>query len=190
MRLPTLKDKDKISNNFLDKLGLQKLVKFLARMGLHANHITIISQLSNLISIVFLFENHELFVVFFLSHFLFDALDGYFARSVGQTSKLGDILDHGGDTLFTMLGLIKTFIYYPDPLSLVALVTYPFSFLEFIRLRFLQKQLPVAIFPYFYIFGFYRIGLLVHLTVLILQMLLIEFKMLPKNKLKKKTYSK
>ncbi|MBI2581625.1 CDP-alcohol phosphatidyltransferase family protein [Candidatus Woesearchaeota archaeon] len=85
---------------------LEKLAKAVSSFGINANHITILSLLSGIAAIYFLFNNYYLFVVFALLHLLFDGVDGVVARVTKPTTQ-GKYFDLLSDSGVTFLALLK-----------------------------------------------------------------------------------
>jgi len=107
---------------------LEKLAKAVSRFGINANHITILSLLSGIAAIYFLFNNYYLFVVFALLHLLFDGVDGVVARVTKPTTQ-GKYFDLLSDSGVTFLALLKVawhlqgfYAYIAAGLFLLALI--------------------------------------------------------------------
>lgn len=87
--------------------NLEKAGKLLVKTGLSANHITILSFLSGLAAVYFLFSNYYLFALFALLHLCFDGIDGVIARLTKATMQ-GKYADLLSDSAFTFLAVLKT----------------------------------------------------------------------------------
>ncbi len=96
------------------------LANFLMKLGFTANLATLLSLLTGLTAVYFLFENHLFFVVFAALHLLLDAIDGVIARNT-HTSKFGKYLDHFSDRVVLILAIGKTFYYLNDYFVLIIL---------------------------------------------------------------------
>ncbi len=114
---------------------LEKIASFFVRCGIKANAVTFFSFAAGIAAVFFLFQNYFLFLLTALLHLLFDALDGVIARRESSSQAhpsqakylpdrksssrktFGTIIDHGGDSLLTVLALAKIgwFLgdYYP-----------------------------------------------------------------------------
>jgi phosphatidylglycerophosphate synthase len=85
--------------------------KFLASIGVTANKMTLVSFLMGIASVIFLFKNNWLFVLFAALHLLCDVLDGEIARFTKKATNYGVWLDHCADMFITLLLLGKTYFY-------------------------------------------------------------------------------
>src|SRR3989338_3680841 len=93
---------------------LSPFADVLIHLHLSANSITIISLLSGLAAVYFLFHNYLLLVIFGFLHLLTDSLDGVVARRT-KTSALGTYLDHiCNDGLLVILLMFKIGWYLHD----------------------------------------------------------------------------
>jgi phosphatidylglycerophosphate synthase len=80
------------------------------RLGLTANEISILGLVSGLLSIYFLYHNKLYpFVTFYILSYIFDLVDGYFARKYDQVTVLGDYLDHIRDLVINFVIFILLF---------------------------------------------------------------------------------
>ena len=137
---------------------LTPFFKYLYSRNITPNILTAISVILGLLAIYFLFNTESLFILFLLLHLILDALDGTYARSLNLKSKLGDILDHGGDLLIGSLLLFKVayvlgglWIALPWLFLLEAAVLSRFSLLD--------KKFPSRNFVFFFLLGFYSFGM-------------------------------
>jgi hypothetical protein len=79
--------------------------------GITPNMITTLSNISCIITLIFLFNlKFYLAALFFLISYYFDCMDGYVARKYKQTSKFGDYYDHISDIIKLLLVLVA--LYY------------------------------------------------------------------------------
>lgn len=85
---------------------LAPLGKFFLSIGLTANKMTLLSFLSGIIAVYFLFSNYLLFVIFTLLHLIADSLDGVIAR-VSRETIFGKYADLITDNSITLLLLLK-----------------------------------------------------------------------------------
>lgn len=93
------------------KLG--KLAQFLVDLKIKANHLTLLSFLSALLAVYFLFNNWYLLVLFTILHLILDGIDGVVARVEGET-LMGKLIDSLADNLPISLIIIKLGWYIND----------------------------------------------------------------------------
>ncbi|MDD4931400.1 MAG: CDP-alcohol phosphatidyltransferase family protein [Candidatus Colwellbacteria bacterium] len=78
------------------------------------NMLTTISTIFGALAFYFLYKRREeLFVGSLILYYLFDCLDGYYARKYGMCTKFGDYYDHVKDLIvaLTVIGLIFYRLY-------------------------------------------------------------------------------
>jgi phosphatidylglycerophosphate synthase len=97
---------------------LRDIVKPLQRIGITANHLTLLSFLSGLVAIYFLFSNHTLFVLFGIIHLFFDSIDGVLARLTNITT-FGKYFDFFTDGFITIALLTKAYLFTDDYLVII-----------------------------------------------------------------------
>ena len=88
---------------------IEPLSRFFHILNFTPNMLTTISTIFGAMSFYFLYKRKEgFFVISFISYYLFDCLDGYYARKYGLCSKFGDYYDHIKDFIvaFLVIGLI------------------------------------------------------------------------------------
>ena len=83
-----------------------KPAKFLIKNKVTANHLTVISLVSGVLAIYFLFNNWYLLILFTILHILFDAFDGVVAR-LSKENISGKYFDLGSDSLPVFLIFLK-----------------------------------------------------------------------------------
>jgi phosphatidylglycerophosphate synthase len=84
------------------------------RCGFTPNGITTLSLVFGLISIYFLWKyNMFLFSVTYFISYLFDCMDGHYARKYNMVSKGGDIYDHVKDIVVHIILFSVLFYRYP-----------------------------------------------------------------------------
>ena len=105
----------RIRSKYLGSVG-----RFLIRLRISANILTIISLIFGVISVYFLFKDYWLFVLFIALHYTFDSLDGVVARLTKPT-KFGYYLDHIGDQLIALLLLAAIYFKINDYFVLIIL---------------------------------------------------------------------
>lgn len=128
------------------------------------NHITAVNWLIGLIALYLLFRNHNGFVIFVVINFLLDNIDGYYARSRGLTSKLGEYFDHVGDFILGELLLFKSWIFFGDWWILLAMLTFLIEAMVVVKLGFAHQKFPTRIFILFFVLGWYKLGLQVQIV--------------------------
>jgi len=111
--------------------------KFLLKIKISANLMTLISLILGLISVYFLFQNHLYFIIFGVLHLIADGLDGVIAR-VSQPTKFGQYFDFSTDRLIEYLIIIKLYFFLNDYYVLIILtlliishITYLFSKMQY-----------------------------------------------------------
>jgi len=87
------------------------LIPFLYGLRLTPNIVTLLSTVFTILSSYFLFKNKSLtpFIYFYFMGYLFDCIDGRFARRYNMSSKLGMISDGVSDVV-TNLAVLFSFI--------------------------------------------------------------------------------
>ena len=140
----------RIIEKFREKRSKQlaPLARFLLKVHLTANRLTLISLLCGIASAYFLFDNYLLFLIFGLLHLLGDGLDGVVARVQG-VSKYGPYLDFWSDRLIAVLYLIKVGLYlqenYVFAALLLMLLTHSISFFTQFRYKSVYSRLVIFI---------------------------------------------
>jgi phosphatidylglycerophosphate synthase len=91
--------------------------------GVTPNHLSLVGGALALAAIAFLAAGYTLwFVLLFGLSYVFDALDGWYARSFHLFSPYGEMLDHGKDMLVVvLLALVVVFKLRAKPLLIVAI---------------------------------------------------------------------
>lgn len=78
---------------------------FFESLNMTANDITTLSLISGLASIYYLYdESYRLGAILFFISYMFDCLDGFYARKNNMVSKFGDMYDHVKD-LIVLVGV-------------------------------------------------------------------------------------
>lgn len=93
---------------------IEPLSNFFRELNFTPNMLTTISSIFGILSFYFLYKKKEgLFVGSLILYYLFDCLDGYYARKYGMCSKFGDYYDHVKDLIVavTVLGLVFYRLY-------------------------------------------------------------------------------
>ena len=98
---------DKNYENFLDNLFIdisEYISPFFKCLNFTANDITSLSLLFGLIAVYLLYTNNFIYcAISYLISYLFDVMDGYYARKYNITSKFGDLYDHIKDIFIGIL---------------------------------------------------------------------------------------
>src|SRR3989344_828111 len=113
---------------------LAALVKHLIRIGMTANHLTLLSLISGLTAVWFLFTDHLLFVVFGVAHLLFDLFDGVLARATKPTA-FGAYFDTVADNGLVVLLLARLYFVLGNEFSTAAAVLYAVHIVIYLILR-------------------------------------------------------
>lgn len=92
---------------------LRGVARVLVRVGVSANVVTLLSLLSGLAAVWFVFSVHIYFVFFGVLHLLFDALDGVVARE-GGGSTFGKYFDAVADNMLVVMLLGKAFLTFDN----------------------------------------------------------------------------
>lgn len=88
------------------------VIKLIAKTGLKPNFFTLISFISGILSVYFLFNNNLLFAIFSVIAIVFDIIDGNLARYLKVESKLGFYLDQGNDRTINFLLFLKYILVF------------------------------------------------------------------------------
>ncbi|HNT29809.1 MAG TPA: CDP-alcohol phosphatidyltransferase family protein [bacterium] len=146
-------------------LRVEPFFKALDQIGIRPNMMTLVSLGFGLLAVRYLFFDQSLFIMLFLANRLLDMLDGYMARCCQRQSKLGNLLDHGGDLLiFSALLLKSCFQFDLAGLAAAALGMYIGEFLLLSTKRELHRKFPTGMFAFFYLFNWFRTGLIVQIA--------------------------
>ena len=98
---------------------LEPLAKFLFKIKITANLMTLISLFSGIIAAYFLFNNYKLFLIFGIIHLFGDAMDGIIAR-VSKPHKYGRYFDLIADRIVAVVLLLKIAYYLQDYYAYIA----------------------------------------------------------------------
>ena len=98
---------DNFFDNFINNLSIM-LIKFFRILNFTPNYLTTIGNIFGILCIVcLLYKKYYLAVIFYLMRYLFDAMDGLYARTYNMETKFGDNYDHISDYIFfTLTSLI------------------------------------------------------------------------------------
>lgn len=103
-------------------------IKYIAiplhKIGITPNMVSFFGFLCALFAVYFLFNNHFLFIIFYLLNFLSDFVDGTLARISKINNPKGPYIDAGIDAAFGIMLLIKAFFHFGHPLILIPLLIY------------------------------------------------------------------
>ena len=96
--------------NFIVTL-IDPLCPIFKKLHFTPNIITTLSLITGMFSAYFLYKSNVIvFSVLFLLSYIFDCMDGYYARKYDMVTRAGDIYDHIKDTLVLIL-VLTVFIY-------------------------------------------------------------------------------
>ncbi|MBU0980799.1 MAG: CDP-alcohol phosphatidyltransferase family protein [Nanoarchaeota archaeon] len=112
---------------------VRPIVESLARLGVHAYLLTLISFISGMLGVIFLFRDNGLFVTFMVLHLFFDNLDGAMARHKGTTTELSSYADTLCDRSVNAFFFIKLYLVFETDKTLQLIVLFfIFSLVYFI----------------------------------------------------------
>lgn len=161
----------KFKDKLLLNLGLTQTA--IAKLNITPAFLSLLSLISGVASALFLAQTHLLFVCLYLTHMLFDGLDGFVARVTYKESAFGNLLDHGGDSIITYLFLLKSLAITDKWLVAVVASIYTCELIFVIALRLTHKKFPPVIFVYFYMFKMYTLGLQVQIIYEIVSFIVV-----------------
>ena len=111
---------------------------YLHKLGFTPNILTTISLLFCVVTIILLLNSYfYLAAAFFIISYLFDCMDGHFARKYNKVTKLGDYYDHIADVI-KLISVIYT-LYYINSIIMGYLII-PILLLLFIFLMHMGCQ--------------------------------------------------
>lgn len=172
-KIPPLERLYIYKSDLFNRLPVRGFTGFVLSLGITPNKLTILGIGISAISIVFLFENTKLFAIFYLFGRFIDIWDGYMAREFKKTSNMGDKLDHIGDMSIHSGLLIKAIFYSGFPwLSGIALATFIGEYLLLRKGGLLKQKFPSGLFCYFFIFEYYRLGLMLQIIYQVISYLI------------------
>jgi phosphatidylglycerophosphate synthase len=151
-----------IKHTIFSRIHIDPLVTLLYKAGVHPNHITIFNILIGLIALWGLFVWPWYWVsLLLILHFFLDNLDGYLARTRNLGTKLGDILDHGGDFLLGCLFLAKNSYHYQLWWMWLSLALFILTEIIILNRKWHHETFPSRINMIGYLFGSYYISMIV-----------------------------
>ena len=143
-----------------DFLRIDSFCVFLEKKTrIRPNHITVFNWLFGGLALYYLYFNHVGFLIVMIIHVLLDNLDGYYARSRGLQTKLGEGLDHLGDFIYGELFLLKGWLVYQDWWILLAMGLFFAEGAILIKWGLYREKFPWRAYIFFFIFGYYKLGL-------------------------------
>jgi len=93
-----------------------KLCPLFHSLKMTANHITTLSLIFGIISLVFLWKYNWIgFAVTYYISYMFDCMDGHYARKYKMVSKFGDYYDHIKDVIVVIGILVILIVRYQVP---------------------------------------------------------------------------
>jgi len=91
---------DNFFDNFINNFSVWSL-KFFRKLNVTPNHITSLGNIFGILCIICLLKNKVILgVLFYIMRYLFDAIDGLYARTYDMESEFGDNYDHISDYIF------------------------------------------------------------------------------------------
>lgn len=159
----TFKHLEVYKDRFVKKPYVNRFINLFISAKIHPTHLTFLAFLFGLISGVFLFNNHILFVLFVLSHYIIDAFDGILARASGKVSKLGELIDHTSDGIISIYLNILTYYYFREPWILIHIPIFFISLIIVSKVGIREHFFPPRAFIYLYILKLYKLGVFLNL---------------------------
>lgn len=121
---------DDVILTFLNKSGLER---YMYNIGVTPNMITSVGNVFRILSIYYLFTGRkELFALLFVIGYVFDCIDGNFARKYNMCTKFGDWYDHISDTIFSIL--VAVYILFFSTLFSHSTTTITFTIFAYIAM--------------------------------------------------------
>lgn len=125
----------RLIDNFKEQFDflLRPLIKPLVAFKVKPFYMSTLSFILGIISVFFLYSNHNLFLLFILLHLLFDKLDGTLARLTNHITNFGKWADYILDSFILFSLLLKSYIIFPSTAAsifftkffvLITLITY------------------------------------------------------------------
>ena len=135
------------SRNFRTK-KMEPLARFFFKIKITANRMTLLSLLSGILSVYFLFNNHYLFILFGILHLFGDSMDGIIAR-VSKPHKYGRYFDLISDRIVALLLLLKIAYtlqdYYAYLAAILLVITHSIHFFTKLNYKALYSRTLVLI---------------------------------------------
>lgn len=105
-------------------------------LGMNANHITTLSLIFGFVSLIFLWKyNWVGFAITYYISYMFDCMDGHYARKYKLVSKFGDYYDHIKDIMVVIGLIVILIIRYKVPRKI---------WIIFIAMMFISTLLMIA----------------------------------------------
>ena len=102
-----------------------KLCPVFRSLKMSANHITTLSLIFGVISLVFLWKyNWIAFAITYYISYMFDCMDGHYARKYKIVSKFGDYYDHIKDVIVVIGLILILIIRYKAPVKIWLIFTF------------------------------------------------------------------
>ncbi len=99
-------------------------LRFLKNAGVEPNHITVAGFVINCITLPFMASNLPVFFLGTVLVYIFDGLDGLYARAAGKVTRNGHLLDKGLDFVSGLTVYFAGWILLDLPLALPAIIVY------------------------------------------------------------------
>ncbi len=99
----------KFVKRYID-IALAPFLRFIYRLGVRPNHITLVSIPCGLLGVILLFRGEPVSGLLVILYIVLDVLDGSLARVTGCVTKEGDMLDFLGDRLVASLFLVLFYL--------------------------------------------------------------------------------
>lgn len=99
------------------------LCPFFKKLNLTPNDITTLSLITGFLSLYCLYKDYILsFCILYYISYIFDCMDGHYARKYNMVSKFGDMYDHIKDISVTITLLVLLYSRYKDQINITVIL--------------------------------------------------------------------
>jgi len=155
-----------VKGEVFKRLKVAKFCLFLEKNTfIRPDHITVFNFFLGVFGLVLLFKNPLALSILLIVHFMLDNLDGYYARVRKIQSRYGRYIDHVADFIIGVLYLIVSAAHYGEAWMWILLMLFCGEMFILLGLGSAEDKFPSRVFLIFYIFGWYRLGLVVQAIV-------------------------
>lgn len=160
----TLLDIHQKKMGVLEKMGVGSVCDWLEKRTLiRPNHITLFNLLIGAGACLSLFNDVRLTSGLIILMMIIDGFDGYYAVRNNLTTKLGEMLDHGGDLIIGTTMLLKSYWYFGDWWLILLPIMFVGEWMLILKNGWSDIKFPERDFIYLFIFGWYWAGLVAQL---------------------------
>lgn len=150
----------------LEKMGVGRWCDWLEkRTPIRPNHITSFNLMIGAGACVSLFNEVRLTSLLIILMMLIDGFDGYFATRNNLKTRMGAILDHGGDLTIGVIMLLKSYWYFGETWMILLPIFFVGEWILIWWNEWQEEKFPERDFIYLYIFGWYWQGLILQLVL-------------------------